>query len=464
MVAGFVGLPAPALAYAPTPSAAASSTPVPGAGQRLCTIVDPRVTEISGLVATATGYVAINDSQTDRSRMKVFTFDNGCKVVGTPIAYSGAGANDPEDVGIDKNGTIWVADIGDNVTATTRRKTVALVSIAPGAKETVVHRLAYPDGQARDAEALLFNGDGTPIIVTKVPAGEVWVPETALVPNSTAGVKMKKAGTFKPQKTGTPNKLAFIGEGTVTGGAVSTDGTKAIIRTLSDAYEFDVTGGDVVKAITTGKPRITPLPNEPQGEAITFSIDGKSYVTASDLQAEEGQTVLLRYTPSSVNPSSAGGQAVPSPAADKRSFFSSLSLQDITYIVAGVGVLGLLMVVAGVVGIRRSRSRRAAAMGPVRGAASVADPRGEDDYDDGFGPDDGAARGGTVYGGHRPPAAAPGHGTVYGAGAPYERDDGRRGQQRYDDYAGGGYEPAGYAAGDYPPDYDGYESGYRRRR
>src|SRR5262249_41185198 len=162
---------------------------------------------------------------------------------------------------------------------------------------------------------------------------------------------LKKIGTFTPAKTGTPNQLSFIGEQVITGGAVSPDGTKAVVRTLSDAYEFDVTGGDVAKAITSGKYRITPLPNEPQGEGISDTADGTAYVTCSD-QTSPGMTIL-RYKPTSLSLAKASDNpAVPSPPADQRSFLSRLTLQDLTYLVAGVGVLGLLMVIAGVLGIR----------------------------------------------------------------------------------------------------------------
>ena len=32
--------------------------------------------------------------------------------------------------------------------------------------------------------------------------------------------------------------------------------------------------GDVVKAITTTTPRVTPLPDEAQGESIAYTADG----------------------------------------------------------------------------------------------------------------------------------------------------------------------------------------------
>src|SRR5207237_1393187 len=75
------------------------------------------------------------------------------------------------------------------------------------------------------------------------------------------------------EQTGTENKLSKIGMTRVTGAANSHDGKHVAIRTYSDAYEWGVTNGDVVGAITRGTPKITPLPNEPQGSAIAYSRD-----------------------------------------------------------------------------------------------------------------------------------------------------------------------------------------------
>src|SRR5262249_1289318 len=146
----------------------------------------------------------------------------------------------------------------------------------------VLHRLVYPDYKPRDAEALLLSGDGTPVIVTKDPAGEVYVPDQPLRTNNAAGVPLRRVGAFRPQATNTPNPLGVLGPGVVTGGAVSPDGGRAVVRTMPDAYEFAVTGGGGATAITTGTPRITPLPNEPQGKAIAYTPDGKYLLTVSD--------------------------------------------------------------------------------------------------------------------------------------------------------------------------------------
>ncbi|MER7002685.1 hypothetical protein ABT297_06515 [Dactylosporangium sp. NPDC000555] len=441
------GVPASAAAHAPSPATG------PSPGTAVCTPNSKEVNEISGLVATQTGYYAIQDSQPPPGKPKIFVLDNDCKLVST-INYP-TRALDPEDAAMDKNGTLYIADIGDNdeVSGGTKdpRPTVAIWTMAQGAKQPTINRLAYPDGKKHDAEALLINGDGLPIIITKAAPSEVWVSEGPLEPEKT--VKLKKAGDFTTQETKTPNPLGMLGWKLVTGAASSPDGSKVVVRTYSDAYEFDVPDGDVVKAITTGKPRITPLPNEPQGEAITYTPDGKHYITASDMDSSK-KAPLLKYTPTDISAGAdnGNGNGIPSPKAKDQSFMKSITLQDITYAVALIGVLGLGLVIAGVIGIRRSRAARRTAgpngpnTGPIRGQSDAVpddrdmpatmgaygnDPFTSDDpyaADEPYGPGGprggrggrgDSAGGGNVYGGRQPSGPAtgpPGGGNVYGGG------------------------------------------------
>jgi hypothetical protein len=295
--------------------------------------------------------------------MRIYRLDNQCKVVNS-TAYPSS-ALDPEDLAVGPDGAIWSADIGDN---DGKRTTVALWKIPPNERTPVIHRVTYPDG-AKDAEALLINGDGTPIIVTKESGKPgIYVPSAPLQPRSNTGVPLKRVGEFALPASSTPTPLGPPGRLVVTGGATSADGKKVALRTYADALEWDVPDGDVVKAITTGKPRVTPLPNEPQGESITYSRDGKSFLTASELPAGSKQNPLLRYTPAAA--------AAPATAATKKAggnteddgggVLSIDSINEIMYMVGAVGVLGLILVVVGVFAIRRSRTNRRAAAAAAR--------------------------------------------------------------------------------------------------
>ena len=293
----------------PSTGHAAVPARAPAAPVEMCRITDPGVTEVSGLAVTPAGYLVENDSNPDPAKTRVFTLDKACRVTGS-VQYPTT-ARDPEDLAVDGKGTLWIADIGDNGPMTggsgTRRSTIALWTMAAGSKSLKIHRLVYPDGVPRDAEALLIDGQGRPVIVTKDPNGEVFRLDTPLPTDNTAGAKLTKVGAFEPRRTGTSNPLGFLGIAWVTGGAVSADGTKAVVRTSADAYEFEVKGGDVAAAITSGKATVTALPDEPQGEAIAYTADAASLLTVSD---QDGPAVILRY-PSGLKPTPPTSAAPP---------------------------------------------------------------------------------------------------------------------------------------------------------
>ncbi|WP_431918356.1 hypothetical protein [Micromonospora wenchangensis] len=422
-------------------------------GKKKCTITDERLRELSGLVATKTGYIVVNDGTLQESRKRVFFLDTKCKIAKEPVKYSGDGPFDTEDLALSPDGkTLWIADTGDNVTSRERRTRVAVWTMpVTGSKQPVLHRLSYPERKPHDAEALLVGADGLPLVITKVPSGkaEIFTPEAKLDPDgNTEPVPMKKVGEITLPKTTTDNPLNIIGRVAITGAARSPDGSRVVLRTYADAFEYDVSGDDIVAALTTGKPRVTPLA-DPFGEAISYTPDGTGFVTVSDggELAPEDPIDILGYTPSTKGAETVEGAAGAKPAAGK-SWYDNLSLDQITYLIGAVGVIGALLVGAGIVGIVRSR-RRAATAGDdpddpdddvfTSGAVSRAEGRSAGDGPHAAEPVADRPRAGGVYGA---PAAAggaparPAGGAVYGGGRPP---------------AGAGAAPAGRPGGGPPP-------------
>jgi hypothetical protein len=325
------------------------AAPAAAASRGVCTIDDPRVIGVSGLIATRSGFIAISDSNFDKSKIRIWYLSPSCRALSS-IGYP-TPAYDPEDAAIGRDGTLYVADIGDNGL---HRSTIAIWSLRPGHRIPTITRYAYPDGP-HDAEALLLAADDTPIIVTKDPirAG-VYVP---------AGPgRLEKVGTFTLTPTATPTGVGPLGGFVITGGANSADRTRVALRSYNDAYEWAVPDGDVVKAITMTTPLITPLPNEPQGESIAYTPDGTGFYTVSDQEVAPIRTVIRRYAsaldtvPSPV-PSSPSGRPVP------RSGAAAPAVRTAGGAAHGPGVplaVGGLVLVAGCVWIvvrRRSRSR-----------------------------------------------------------------------------------------------------------
>ncbi len=352
LAAGLV-MSAPAAA-APTGVAPRGAQSTAEPGTVVCTVDDPRAIELSGLVATADGYVSQIDSQFESDQVRIVYLDNSCRVTRT-VGYPTA-PRDPEDLALAPDGTLWVADIGDNVGAQTRRPSVALWRVPSGGGAPVINRLTYPDGP-HDAEALLFAGDGRPVIVTKELGGTAYLyqPTGPLEPGTTAGVLMRRVGEFRPTSAGAANSLGALGETVVTGAATSPDRRRVALRTYTAAYEWDVPDGDVVKAITTGAPRFTPLPDEPQGEAIAYTVDGRDFLTLSD---EPGPTTLRRYRPSSELVPAASGSAAPVDATLPRAGESTNTPMMWFGLALAVGGAGLLIAALGYFGLRRARRTR----------------------------------------------------------------------------------------------------------
>ncbi|WP_204037585.1 hypothetical protein [Micromonospora qiuiae] len=394
--------------------------PLAAAPKKQCSVTDPRLRELSGLVVTKNGYIVVNDSSEQADRKKVFYLNKDCAVV-KEVPYSGGGPFDTEDLALSPDRrTLWIADTGDNVTSRQRRERVAVWSMpANGSKQPTLHRLSYPDGKPRDAEALLIGDDNLPLIITKVTAGkaEIFTPSGPLKKGDTPPVPMKKLGDIELPRTDTENPLSTFGRVAITGAARSPDGTRVVLRTYADAFEYDVSNGDIVAALTTTTPRVTALA-DPFGEAIAYSTDGKTFLTVSDAGHldDDDPVDILSYIPSTEGPKNLAEDPDAAKKSAARSFIDGLTLDDITYLIASVGVLGALLVGAGIVGIVLARKRPAP---PGKDRERDGDGPGRTDKDGGSGPTPDRPRGG-VYGGT--PA-----GNVYGGSPNGERPGARPG-------------------------------------
>lgn len=244
-----------------------------------CLPTDPGLAELSGLTSIDGALYAIGDSGADN---RVAVLDGNCAVerwIEVPV--------DPYDVEdlTAYDGSLWLADIGDNQM---RRDTVALTRMDPTTGTGELHRLTYPDG-AHDAETVLIEPGGRPVIITKELSGVsgVYVPtgdETVTELNSPGPTPMRKVGELAFTESGTPGGPPFVvGSILATGGAVSADGTVAAVRTYTDAYLFHPSDGDIASALVDpAAPRaVVALPDQPQGEALAFLDDG-SLLLASE--------------------------------------------------------------------------------------------------------------------------------------------------------------------------------------
>jgi hypothetical protein len=328
-----------------------TANPVAAAGkpETVCRITDDRLTEISGLLTDGAGYVVVNDGADDPGGRKIFFLNQRCKVART-VSYPSR-PRDTEDLARGPDGTIWVGDIGDNGGT---RETIGLWRLAPGAGKPALFRLGYPDG-AHDAEALLISGDGTPVVITKDPVtAGLYVPTGPLRAGKTTA--MRRAGDVAIPLSGTSNPFGFAGRLVITGAGSSADGRRVVLRTYADALEFEVTEGDVVAALTKGSSRATPLPDEPQGESITYSSDGSALLTVS-----EGTDVPIRAYPLAEPVAAAPPSPSPSPSVTSSPAAPAASVTSAAARNVPVGAIAAAaaMIIAGAgLGLLIARRRR----------------------------------------------------------------------------------------------------------
>jgi hypothetical protein len=300
-----------ALVMVPAPSATAGAD----GARRLCTITDPRVDESSGLAAAGGELFTQNDGG---SRLQVFVLDLRCKV--RRVITNPTDPYDVEDLARAADGSLWLGDTGDN---DGDRPTVALERLTAGGEATV-YRFTYPDGP-HDAEAVLYDRQGRPYIVTKDPlTARIYTPAAAMAAGRT--VPLTRVGSHSFLPTGTAGgPVGVAGQVVVTGGAVAADGSLAVLRTYTDAYVWKVGGDDLAAALAGPPARRIPLPATRQGEGIAFSADGTSLLTST-----EGVPGVVYQVPlgdlaatTAPTPAAAGGTAagsVPAPGGSGHGF------------------------------------------------------------------------------------------------------------------------------------------------
>lgn len=277
---------------------------------------DAEILESSGVVASSVRdglYFTHNDSpaavEQQAVEARVFAADDrGCTLV--EYALPGAMNQDWEDIARGPSpigSALWIGDIGDNNRA--RLSGIDVYRIAePNVNnsssratdrcptkdmQTVAwsrFRLKYIDGP-HDAETLLVHpSTGQLFVVTKSPTGTavVYAAPPQLVEGADNLLTPTGAIVFPASTTlmrglqpDTQAGYDVAGRLQTTGGDISADGTKVVIRTYTDAWEWDVVNGDVAAAFRS-IPRQIPLLYAAQGEAVGYTRDGRALVTTCE--------------------------------------------------------------------------------------------------------------------------------------------------------------------------------------
>lgn len=171
-------------------------------------------------------------------------------------------AGGPCPAGVAAEHCLWIGDIGDNE-ETRESVIVYVIPESEGHTETAVScALRYPEGKARDAEALFVDPAGTLRVVSKEDDGEA-----------------KVFRLDSPRCDGTVETLVLEHElqlgSAVTGAAMRADGEAVVFRSLTHGWMWVGCEVDL-----RDSPIEIDLGAQPQGEAIAFTEDGGLVVTS----------------------------------------------------------------------------------------------------------------------------------------------------------------------------------------
>lgn len=221
------------------------------------------------------------------SSPRLYIFDTLGKNLGT-IRLADVYSRDWEDIAVgpgpDPNVSyIYVGEIGDN---RGQWKSIRIMRIAEpdslGGEQRIkpeVLKLKYPDG-ARDAETLMLDPvSRTFYILTKR--------------DSLSTLYQVGIDAFG-QKEAMLEKVMELPFTMATGGDISIDGSEILIRNYFSVYYWKRMDGESIPEALSRPPLLLPYKPEPQGEAIAFHPNGKSYFTLSEKRFRI-RPILYRY-------------------------------------------------------------------------------------------------------------------------------------------------------------------------
>ena len=334
-----VALPASTAAASSAGSAGSDAGPTTPAPKKLFTIRDDRIQESSGLAKSVKHpgtYWTVNDSG-DTGR--VFALDANGKV--EAVLRFGAKVTDVEALGVDRDGTIYVADIGDNKE---NRDQIEIYTIPePETLEdqsnVTYHRydFKYPDG-AHDAETLLIEpGTSQLYIVTK----------------GLKGTGAIYAAPPAPSRKGTNDltKLAAAPSGVITDGTFLPDGQRVVLRTYADVTT--VAWGETPNAIARGA---APLG---QGETVAVGPTDGTVLVGSEGANSGVYQVQVPAKSAASTPPSASATPKPATSADSNNSDSGKS-HNLRWIIVGAALFALIITVITFPPGRRERLDRQA--------------------------------------------------------------------------------------------------------
>jgi hypothetical protein len=313
----------------------------------LLTFQDARIDESSGLVDLGTTLLTVNDSG---AGPELYVVDKRTGETVGRTTYTTDEVVDVEALASGPDGSVWVADIGDNGGTRMSVAVYRLPRPAPGERTVAATRydLAYRGGP-KDAETLLVHPrTGRLFVVSKgLFGGEVLAAPARLDPDAV-------------------NVLRPVGEtrGLVTDGGFLPDGRHVVLRTYSTASVLDARRWNDRASMA--------LPDQPQGEGLAMVASGDRMLLSSEGHRTDVLSVPLDRTmlaavaepadPAAADSADAAaaepGGAAPEEDSDLRVVGLSVAVLVAGAGVVAAGLAGAGLVGAGLVAWRRRRQSR----------------------------------------------------------------------------------------------------------
>lgn len=222
--------------------------------------------ESSALAITDDGFLTLDDSD---GAAELYAFDIGGNFL-NPIFVNGATNTDWEDLAVtacDEGTCVYIGDIGDNQETRSQVTIWRAPLVSSLALEATACNLAYADGKARDAEALLVFPDGSVRVVSKSSGTTEVFHSPPLVCDGTIGTLTQEAELTLDEP--------------VTGGTVSANGMVVVLRGATVGW---VWRGCLLDWSAT--PIDLLFVGEEQGEGVAIDDDGTLYSSSEGAKFE----------------------------------------------------------------------------------------------------------------------------------------------------------------------------------
>lgn len=201
--------------------------------------------------------------------------------IAATVPLRGVSLRDPEDIAVgpcaagSEQSCIYLGDTGDNGS---RRRTVQVLKVAEPERlddaplVPAILPFRYPDGP-HDAEALAVDPTTARVFVitkTLFSLGDVYRIDGL---GSREGGSAVRIRTLRP-----PREF----DSTTTAAAAHPSGTRLLLRTYTRAWELRSPGARSFEDVLDAEPVAVPEQSQPQGEAISYTADGRDYLLGGE--------------------------------------------------------------------------------------------------------------------------------------------------------------------------------------